>query len=117
MLTLLGTVLASLKTIFTHVLQSPRTASSPTWRPQLPSLTLLYLLSPLAFIECVLLAFFTGELRDVRQYVTHDMTTPKGIALAANGCIALGLNIVSFTANRQVGALGMTVAGDYSWFL
>ncbi|KAF9029528.1 TPT-domain-containing protein [Hymenopellis radicata] len=112
MLTLLGTVLASLKTIFTHVLQSPRTASSPTWRPQLPSLALLYLLSPLAFIECVLLAFFTGELHDVRQYATHDMTTRKGIALAANGCIALGLNIVSFTANRQVGALGMTVAAN-----
>lgn len=35
------------------------------------------------------------------------------MALALNGCIALGLNIVSFTANNQVGALGMTVAGTY----
>jgi len=29
-----------------------------------------------------------------------------------NGCIAFGLNIVSFTANKKAGALSMTVAAN-----
>jgi hypothetical protein len=31
--------------------------------------------------------------------------------LFANGCIAFGLNVVSFTANKKAGPLSMTVAG------
>jgi hypothetical protein len=34
------------------------------------------------------------------------------MALALNGCIAFGLNVVSFSANKKVGALGITVAGE-----
>jgi hypothetical protein len=30
-----------------------------------------------------------------------------------NGAMAFGLNVVSFTANKKVGALSMTVAGEF----
>ncbi|KAK0498766.1 TPT-domain-containing protein [Armillaria luteobubalina] len=122
-LTLLGTLLASLKTIFTNVLQTPPSrdpipSQNPLSiihtirRPHLHSLALLHVLSPLAFIQCVFLAYFTGELANVQHYASKEMTFSKACALALNGCIALGLNIVSFTANRKVGALGMTVAAN-----
>ena len=40
------------------------------------------------------------------------MTSPKLLALLANGVLAFGLNIVSFTANKKVGPLSMTVAAN-----
>ncbi|KAJ7151432.1 TPT-domain-containing protein [Mycena crocata] len=104
LLTLLGTVLAALKTIFTNVLQTP--ASRPYFSNPLD---LLFFLSPLAFVQCVLLAHLTGELARVRDY---EMSSFKATALLLNGCIAFGLNVVSFSANRRVGALGMTVAAN-----
>ncbi|KAJ7672574.1 triose-phosphate transporter family-domain-containing protein [Mycena polygramma] len=108
-LTLLGTVLAALKTIFTNVLQTPA-PSIKAARPYFSNpLDLLYFLSPLALVQCVLLAHFTGELARVRDY---EMSYLKAIALVLNGCIAFGLNVVSFSANRRVGALGMTVAAN-----
>lgn len=130
-LTLLGTVLAALKTIFTSVLQSPppsATSTSPTTRssitfkisgfhwgvvpfPRLHPLDLLHLLSPLAFIQCVLLAYFSGELDRVRVFAAQEMTPFKVTALSMNGCLAFGLNVVSFSANKRVGPVGMTVAG------
>lgn len=127
-LTLLGTVLAALKTIFTNVLQSPvPSLTDPTpksflsqiypfsilaqARLHLNSLALLSLLSPLAFVQCVVLAYLTGELDRVRLYSQQEMTGTRLLALALNGCIAFGLNVVSFSANKKVGALGITVAG------
>lgn len=83
--------------------------------PRLHPLALLYLLSPLAFVECTILAYYSGELGQVRHYVLHEMTIAKAIALALNGCFAFGLNIVSFSANKKVGALSMTVAGKFTW--
>lgn len=35
----------------------------------------------------------------------------QAVILLVNGCIAFGLNVVSFSANGKVGALSMTVAG------
>ncbi|KAJ3806270.1 TPT-domain-containing protein [Lentinula lateritia] len=113
-LTLLGTVLAALKTIFTNVLQSPvPSLTDPTPKSlHLNSLALLSLLSPLAFVQCVVLAYLTGELDRVRLYSQQEMTGTRLLALALNGCIAFGLNVVSFSANKKVGALGITVAAN-----
>ncbi|KAF8208197.1 triose-phosphate transporter family-domain-containing protein [Mycena galopus ATCC 62051] len=105
-LTLLGTILAALKTIFTNVLQTPKTTSRLYFSNPFD---LLFLLSPLALVQCLLLAHFTGELAHVRAY---EMSRFQLIALLLNGCIAFGLNVVSFSANRRVGALGMTVAAN-----
>ncbi|KAF7293001.1 TPT domain-containing protein [Mycena indigotica] len=110
LLTLLGTLLAAFKTIFTNILQSP-TTSRPAYFHN--PFDLLYYLSPLACVECLFLAHTTGELQRVRAYTeTGHLSMLKLIALVLNGCIAFGLNVVSFSANRRVGALGMTVAAN-----
>jgi hypothetical protein len=105
LLTLLGTLLAALKTLFTHVLQSP---PNPTFSDPL---ALLSVLSPLALLHCTILAQATGELARVAAYSRQLSCLGVG-ALILNGALAFGLNTVSFRANRRVGALGMTVAGS-----
>ena len=46
----------------------------------------------------------------MQHYSAHEMTPFKVAALFVNGTIAFGLNVISFTANKKVGALSMTVA-------
>ena len=85
----------------------------------LSPLHLLYLLSPLAFIQTTLLAHFTGELKRVQLHL-FDSSSPIPSAgaslnfriwLVSNGILAFFLNVVSFHANRRVGPLAMSVAG------
>lgn len=153
MLTLLGTFLAALKTVYTNVLQTdsqrsqlnsshPRPPSlvekgysteamrstSTNTKKRLDSLDLLYRMSPLALIQCILYAVFTGELSDIRHNIClwdcpsqnffasvgtpRNVIGPKEIAiLGLNGILAFALNYVSLTANGKAGALSMTVAG------
>ena len=106
-LTLTGAILASLKTIITNRVQVGRLKLHP--------LDLLVRMSPLAFMQCVFFGWWSGELEQVRVYGATEMTRQKAIALAINGAIAFGLNVVSFTANKKTSALTMTVAGE--WFL
>ena len=74
-------------------------------------------MSPLAFIQCAAYAYYSGELSRMQAAAAHSSTTLSGwwylLLLIGNGCIAFGLNVVSFTANGKVGALNMTVAGEY----
>lgn len=71
-------------------------------------------MSPLALIQCVAYAWYSGELDRVREYGATRMDWGKALALTMNGVIAFGLNVVSFTANKKAGALTMTVAGTFS---
>ena len=80
-------------------------------------LDLLMRMSPLAFVQCVIYGWYTGELDRVRRYGALHMTQGKAMALLMNGVIAFGLNIVSFTANKKAGALTMTVAAKYVSFV
>ncbi|CCM05608.1 uncharacterized protein FIBRA_07837 [Fibroporia radiculosa] len=125
LLTLLGTFLAALKTIYTNVLQStpPLTSASnhkvihllpvPP-RMSLHPLDLLTRTSPLACVLCMLYAYSSGELSRARQSFA-----PSGVVewshvlvLLGNGVIAFGLNVISLSANKRVGALNMTVAAN-----
>lgn len=106
-LTLLGTFLAALKTVVTNLIQT-----GGGGRLKLHPLDLLMRMSPLAFIQCVMYGWYTGELERVRRYGATQMTRGKAIALLVNGIIACGLNIVSFTANKKAGALTMTVSAN-----
>lgn len=63
-------------------------------------------------MQCVICAWYTGELDRVRTYGATEMTRHRAMALAINGAIAFGLNVVSFTANKKTSALTMTVAGE-----
>ena len=118
LLTLLGTLLAALKTIATNALQAGP-AFAPTTRRCLPlprplklhPLDLLLRMSPLAFIQCVFYSHLSGELARVRVFGAHEMTPRNAVALAINAVMAFGLNVVSFTANSKVGPLSITVAG------
>ena len=126
LLTLLGTILAALKTIYTNVLQSsshktPRvhTRSPLTDLLVPPSLNmhpldLLTRMSPLALVQCIVYAYFSGEFAQI--YNSGAVWSPTYLlVLLGNGVIAFGLNVVSFTANGKVGALNMAVAGACSY--
>lgn len=104
-LTLFGTLLAALKTLVTNRIQVGRLKLDP--------LDLLIRMSPLAFVQCVFCAWYSGELEKVRAYGATEMTGRKAGALAMNGVIAFGLNVVSFTANKKTSPLTMTVAGSF----
>ncbi|KAG2347081.1 TPT-domain-containing protein [Suillus weaverae] len=120
LLTILGTVLAAIKTIYTSILQSTPSPTSPQPRVhfvvpprlRLHPLDLLTRMAPLAFIQCIFLAYLTGELSRVHTWSSVEMTPVNATLLGINGLIAFGLNIVSFTANRAAGPLSMTVASN-----
>lgn len=67
----------------------------------------------------MLYAYTTGEFERMRQLNSinevgsFEWGWTKVAVLLGNGLIAFGLNIVSLSANRKVGALNMTVAGMY----
>ncbi|KAM0753587.1 TPT-domain-containing protein, partial [Meredithblackwellia eburnea MCA 4105] len=103
-LTFLGAVLASVKGIVTNRVQVGRLKLHP--------LDVLYRMSPLALLQCLLWGYCAGELDKVQLYTTTEMASSKLVALCVNGCIAFGLNVVSFTANKKTGALTMTVAAN-----
>ncbi|EGG12339.1 uncharacterized protein MELLADRAFT_41728 [Melampsora larici-populina 98AG31] len=103
-LTLLGTILASFKTVITNLIQVGKLKLNP--------LDLLLRMSPLAFIQCVVWSYWTGEMDRVREFGANQMDRKKALALVINGLIAFGLNVVSFTANKKTSALTMTVAAN-----
>jgi hypothetical protein len=112
LITILGAILAALKTIFTNVLQS----SSPGGcirRLRLHPVDLLVRMSPLAFMQCLLYAQLSGELASVRHYISHELTVPRTLVLVVNGILSFALNVISFSANRRTGPLSMTVAGTF----
>lgn len=104
-LTVLGAILAAIKTVVTNRVQVGRLKLHP--------LDLLLRMSPLAFMQTVIYAYLKGELDDIREYTRAGMFT-SGVAwgLILNGSIAFFLNVVSFTANKKTSALTMTVAAN-----
>lgn len=105
LLTVLGTVLAAVKTVVTNRIQVGRLKLHP--------LDLLFRMSPIAFVQTIFYSYLTGELYEVRDYVATNMHTGMYLAVLFNGIIAFSLNVVSFTANKQAGPVTMTVAGMY----
>lgn len=113
-LTLFGTFLAALKTVVTNVIQTrggarlklvsnlsldsaPRSQLRHSQHP----LDLLMRMSPLAFIQCVIYGWWSGELGRVHRYGAKQMTRTQAVVLVINGIMAFGLNIVSFSANKK----------------
>lgn len=120
-LTLTGAGLAALKTVVTNKMLTGRLRLGP--------LELLYRMLPLAFIQTLVYGYVSGELStiykatsfstyDLSDLNTRDTQSPFVLdrtlvfKLALNGMIAFGLNVVSFTANKNTSALTMTVAGN-----
>jgi hypothetical protein len=139
-LTLVGTVLAALKTIMTHKIQTAPFASQPNeeqpktycvyipigpvaicsallsrfrrHRLKLHPLDLLTHLSRLALVQCIAYAYFFGEISLLVERSSYSGVLWQIILISGNGTVACALNIVSFEANRRSGALSMGVAGN-----
>ncbi|ORX61844.1 TPT-domain-containing protein [Hesseltinella vesiculosa] len=103
-LTVLGTVLAAIKTVVTNRVQVGRLKLHP--------LDLLLRMSPLAFIQTMMYSYVTGEMATMQEFVRTRGTWSLFFALLVNGILAFFLNVVSFTANKKTSALTMTVAGN-----
>ncbi|CAO3590790.1 unnamed protein product [Absidia cylindrospora] len=103
-LTVLGTILAAIKTVVTNRVQVGRLKLHP--------LDLLLRMSPLAFLQTTAYAYLTGEMAQVQEFMQTRATWSFAFALLVNGVLAFFLNVVSFTANKKTSALTMTVAGN-----
>jgi hypothetical protein len=104
-LTVLGVVLAAVKTVVTNRMM--------TGSLSLPPLEFLLRMSPLAAIQSLLYAYFTGEGGRFLAFVADGaLTKSRMLALLSNSVIAFLLNISSFHTNKIAGALTMTVCGN-----
>ncbi|EME46121.1 hypothetical protein DOTSEDRAFT_70200 [Dothistroma septosporum NZE10] len=105
LMTGLGVILASVKTVATN-----RLMTGPL---KLPALELLLRMSPLAAVQCVIYACMTGEVERFRNsYLRGDFSNSFGAALVINALTAFCLNFVGFQANKMAGALTITVCGN-----
>jgi hypothetical protein len=106
LLTILGVLLACIKTVATNRLMTGPLSLSP--------LELLLRLSPLAAIQCMAYAYLTGELPTLRKFNQLEGRFSAGFTLEIliNACMAFALNVVSFQTNKMVGALAVTVCGN-----
>jgi len=105
-LTFLGVVLAATKSVATNRLMTGSLA--------LGALEVLFRMSPLAALQCLLYAFASGELSTVRATIAEGETFTLGFlfALAGNAFMAFCLNVVSFQTNKVAGALTVSVCGN-----
>jgi drug/metabolite transporter (DMT)-like permease len=104
-LTLLGVLLAAVKTVVTNRLM--------TGSLKLPPLEFLLRMTPLAAVQSLLYAYFTGEGSRFMTYIDEgQLTRGRILGLLVNAFIAFLLNISSFQTNKLAGALTMTVCGN-----
>lgn len=105
LLTFLGVLLASIKTVVSNRLMTGTLA--------LPALEILLRMSPLAAFQSLLYAFFSGEIRAFILVANEEpITASTIIALQANGLLAFLLNISSFYSNKMAGALTITICAN-----
>ncbi|CAK3993426.1 UDP-galactose transporter 1 [Lecanosticta acicola] len=105
LLTLLGVCLASIKTVATNRLM--------TGSLKLSAMEVLFRMSPLAAIQCLLYAIGSGELGKLQAAIGEGVFTPHLImAVIGNASMAFALNLVSFQTNKVAGALTVSVCGN-----
>lgn len=87
----------------------------------LSPLEILFRMSPLAFSQAFLFASLNGEfssfVSNCTPFQLSFLSIPlpsrsTAITLAGNGALAFVLNVSSFSANKNTGALTMTVCGN-----
>lgn len=104
-LTLLGVVLAAIKTVATNRLMTGSLALS--------AMEVLFRMTPLAAIQCLFYAAASGELAGLRTTIAEGVFDNSFLfALFCNGLMAFSLNIVSFQTNKVAGALTVSVCGN-----
>ena len=110
-MTLLGAILAALKTVVTNRMQ--------TAGLHLTAIELLYRLSPLAVLQSLAMAYLNGEFSGIEKFLFEqgNLSTKFAFIISVNAAMAFGLNVTSFTANKKAGALTMTVAANVKQIL
>ncbi|KAI9713481.1 MAG: UAA transporter [Bogoriella megaspora] len=104
-LTFLGVLLASVKTVASNRLMTGELA--------LPPLEILLRMSPLAALQSFMYAASSGELQRFAQAVSSgNMSSWAWLALAGNGFLAFLLNVSSFQTNKLAGALTLSVCSN-----
>lgn len=105
LLTLVGVILSSLKTVASNRLMTGRLALS--------ALEILLRMSPLAAVQSLLYAVSTGEASAFLAWAAEgNLTFSYGLALAGNGLLAFLLNVSSFYTNKLAGALTIAVCAN-----
>ncbi|MCJ1272676.1 UAA transporter [Puttea exsequens] len=107
--TLLGAMLAALKTMVTNRMQ--------TSGLHLSALELLYRMSPMAFMLSLILAYYNDEFVGVHIALYALGHFKILLILVGNAALAFVLNYTSFSANKKAGALTMTIAGNLKQIL
>jgi len=102
-LTVLGTFLAAIKTIVTNIVLVGSLKLQP--------MDLLWRMSFLAFFQCAIFGYATGEWEEMLEMMADADWSVYAI-LAGNGVMAFLLNYASFTTNKLSSALTMTVAAN-----
>lgn len=104
-LTLLGVVLAAVKTIVSNKIMTGSLALS--------AYEILFRMAPLAALQSLMYSWVTGEASRFLTFVGEgNLPWTMVLALAGNGLLAFVLNISSFQTNKLAGALTITVAGN-----
>lgn len=103
-LTFLGVILAAIKGVATNRLM--------TGSLKLPAMEVLFRMSPLAALQCLLYAAGSGEITKLQASSTGLSTTSFLIGIITNALMAFGLNLVSFQTNKVAGALTISVCGN-----
>ena len=104
-LTLLGVILAALKTVATNRLM--------TGNLKLHALELLFRMSPLAAVQSFIFGLFAGEVSGFISWIAEGNLSPSySTALAGNGLLAFLLNVASLHTNKLAGALTMSICAN-----
>ncbi|KAJ5217093.1 hypothetical protein N7468_010101 [Penicillium chermesinum] len=111
LVTIAGVILAATKTVTTNRLMTGSLA--------LPSMELLFRMSPLAAIQSLAFGLIAGEgpvfwetMKERTNGLAFWATLLTAILLLGNGLLAFVLNVASFQTNKIAGALTVTVAGN-----
>ncbi|KAI9209843.1 triose-phosphate transporter family-domain-containing protein [Polychytrium aggregatum] len=125
-LNFIGVILSSVKGVFTNILLKGGSSSS---KSKSNSFVLLFRLSLLAVLQCLVAAYFVGEIDDptdiqvpIGNGTLVDTQLPAaetplslgewGWMVCFNGVLAFLVNYVSFTTNGKTSALAMAIAGN-----
>ncbi|KAJ5193870.1 Drug/metabolite transporter [Penicillium cf. griseofulvum] len=110
-ITVFGVILAAVKTVTTNRLMTGSLA--------LPSMELLFRMSPLAAVQSFMLAVIVGELPAFADSMSQRAAESSRLAtvgtvvfLLGNGLLAFFLNVSSFQTNKLAGALTISVCGN-----
>jgi drug/metabolite transporter (DMT)-like permease len=104
-LTFTGVLLSAAKGVSTHLLLVGELRLDP--------FDLLFRMSLMCTLQCIVCAWLAGELAAARQFlVDHENASVVTFQLASNAALAFGLSYLSLMGNKSTSSLSMSVVGN-----